>query len=1299
MDVQQPWLVEYIESGVNAWFHRLRGTLNNQYSFRKVDHVLRITQTSRHVRTVRLLQLPQLGISEPRGEVTDGGHTIEAVFPSDIATARLQAGVQCGTVFRLTDPRIRVTAHVNPPKPLLEVGQWAMVDDHYQFPDESGVPVMQEQAILDSMVRYQTVKDHNCAASTPTPHGSPQSIVSQVPFSPRKHAGADEEDDGDLSQRQFLTQPCLAINLGDPQRLSPPPHSADSNQANEVEILRSFQKREMKPCSNASSLPASEGARSPTPLTSLSAPIHSNKPSSSGIPDTAINHHKHENSSPIETTELVANIDLSAPSLQKARCENQVRECAELVPAPHMTQCGNIHAPAGSLQHWRLQAQERRYVPRYVCKIPRDQEDFLKSLLESGDSWQPPLVGHVQRPGEVPLPLLERLCDAADKEAQSPAKAVNLPVQGLSHSSHGRNDNLAEAKSNEEDSSQAVSEWSQSPPTQQRRLKMISFESDDDALSGSAESQVLSPSPSPKPQLTILPRDSPPVDLREDRQLVGLGRFVRSPGHNSKSPHEVSINEDHEVEKDKFDSFPDDASRRSWSPISQVGDKAVPPVAQTPLSVRSSDDHSENRRVHPADNPSSSSQMIGSCSTKEIQVKRTPYPGKGATLFPTPRSDRIADENPQSSIVPGTYTSPTPGESASLKGASGHFEAALTVETVKASEAASESGPARTASRSTVQPIKPPHQEEVVRPVGRGTSRRYSCVSGVSQGSVRSCDQIVASGGLKDVQGLRVELPNPTAERTRDDDYDQAGNAGPQSNDEYFLQQRRDPEVSVEETNLATAATGSLRSPASIKRKRGGLGGSSAHGKRQRRSSQTTPVDPDYLAIFEKRRADRREKLQAIGKPRTLVRPSTSSSELDVDSSSGLHGAPLNIAEQRRIRNSTIDIRPSSTPITRQSTYSGVWNIEDHLRPGDSASLHSLAAVAAGSEGEIFVKYRAAYPDYEGNADDFRRSYHFIQGVLNDEPDKIHSSLLDDAVFHHYHSYQPYKEVMGFVKFFNECVEDPSHYKRIIKFTAPERQAHRNQLRRSNMTANSVIGASPSRNTRSSLSVTALPQPLMRDGLEKVRKQKQSLGSIPSEPPPGATLSQQSINGIEKWRENAAPRGSPELGSADIDRSFLQASNLEKAGNLSAPPYTSPKATRLPPTTSKPTGSNLKNRAPTSTAQAQLDSLPRSFVRPQQPSPVVRAASATSTAPIAFISQAAKGERSRRSFSGTNTAFTHFEKEYARLCREKEARDVVAKAKSPENVRGVRGVSGMGIDIFSWRKGTLSNRTCDSNSF
>jgi hypothetical protein len=62
MDVQQPWLAEFIKSGLGAWFDKLGGTPTDQYSFRKVDDVLRFTQTTKNARTVRLLKVGLSGL-------------------------------------------------------------------------------------------------------------------------------------------------------------------------------------------------------------------------------------------------------------------------------------------------------------------------------------------------------------------------------------------------------------------------------------------------------------------------------------------------------------------------------------------------------------------------------------------------------------------------------------------------------------------------------------------------------------------------------------------------------------------------------------------------------------------------------------------------------------------------------------------------------------------------------------------------------------------------------------------------------------------------------------------------------------------------------------------------------------------------------------------------------------------------------------------------------------------------------------------------------------------------------------
>ncbi|KIW72524.1 hypothetical protein PV04_00709 [Phialophora macrospora] len=1291
MDLQQPWLAEFIESGLGAWFHKLEGTPNDQYSFRKVDDVLRVTQTTKNVRTVRLLKLPQLGIREPRGEVSDGAHTIEAVFPTNNATALLQAGAQRGTVLSLADPVIRVTAHVNPPKPLLEFDRWEFADDKDQVPEESSteVPVMQEQAILDSMSRYGTVKSHNCGASNPVPHSSPRSIISQAPFSPRNHAGTDDEDEDNLSQHQFFTQPTVAINLAGPTRSSRSPHTVDSELASEVETLQSFQKREMKPSANASS--ADAGKRTaPTPLPSLSTSPRSINPSSSEIPDVVLNQEGHENSSPIETTELVANIDLSAQPLQTAKDDNLTNERAELSPVSPRTPCEDIDAPCGSLRRWRLHSQGRRYIPRYVCKIPRDQEDFLKSLLESGDSWQPPLVGHVHRPGQVPLTLLEQLCNAADKHAQhpvtppSPAKAVNTLVQGLS-SPRGRNEGTVDATSNDEGASQAAVEWSPSPPTQQRRHRLASVEPDDDGLSESAASTDLSPSPTlPKHQITALPQSSPPVDLRGNRQLVGLESGLGSPELNGRIPHRVSVNDDQEVEQDEFEFRSNNVSPRPPSRISELHVECTPSVTQTPLSVRSADVGSKDRRVHTTNNHFTSSQMMGNFRTKKIQVKRTPYPINDTALLPRPGGERINNEAPLSSVVPGTYTSLTSGEVPSSDGASGHLEAALTVTTAKARAPASVNSSAAADNPSHAKPSKASQEEVIVRSTEQPIPLPVLLSGGSSQRSPHNPVQALISNALKDMEG--VQFHDLRIEQTKAGDRDQAESIARQTNDEDVSQQPIHPDGPVlKEVNLRPVATESSEYPASVKRKRDDSGGNVTQMKRQRRHPQTSSVDAN-LAICEKGRNELRENIQAISKPKSpFRRPSNSS--LDADSSSRPDEAPLSIAEQPRMPDSTIDTRPSSTPVTRQSTYSGVWHIEDKTRPSDSASLHSLAAGAAASERELFSKYCAAYPDYEGDADDFLRSYHFIQGVLNDEPNKIHSSLLDDAVFHHYYSYPPYKETMGFVKFFNECVEDPRHHKRIIKLAAAERLPSHDQLRRSTFTANSLPRAQPSSDPRSALASSAVPMPSMKDGLETGRKQQQALVHTDSEPPATAALSQESIDCIEKWRENAAPRVSPELGTADIDRSLLTTSKVEKSVSLTATPSLPSKIRHLPqplersalaPTpTPEPTGSNLKSRSPASTAQARRDASAKSSVMPQPPSSAVKARSP------AFSSQAVEGERPGKWFTETNTAFTHFEKEYIRLYKEKKGKSVAAKARYSAPSRSV---TGTGIDIFSWRK-------------
>src|SRR6201999_2783355 len=112
-----------------------------------------------------------------------------------------------------------------------------------------------------------------------------------------------------------------------------------------------------------------------------------------------------------------------------------------------------------------------------------------------------------------------------------------------------RNENPTEAISDNDDMSASVVEWSQSPPTQQRRHKLASIKSDDDTSSVAAESQDLSSSPPLlNHQITTLPRSSSPVDFQRHGLLADPESSAQMPGSRNPSPgitlQEPSVNKE-----------------------------------------------------------------------------------------------------------------------------------------------------------------------------------------------------------------------------------------------------------------------------------------------------------------------------------------------------------------------------------------------------------------------------------------------------------------------------------------------------------------------------------------------------------------------------------------------------------------------------------------------------------------------------------------------------------------------------------------------------------------------------------
>ena len=1096
---------------------------------------------------------------------------------------------------------------------------------------------MQMQSVTQRMREYHSMKEQNCPAS-PDPIISPRSFVSQAEFIPRSRPstqGSDGQEE-DLSQMKFHTQAFSVL----------PVLNAETQT-----VLSSLPKTEDD---NDFATPADAAT-----AVSVNTSLNGSDQASAQRSGVTTNEVEHEKSSPIEMVELGANSLVSqAPSLAEAEEKPPDAPTTEIrkdIETP-VSLSELLVRPFG---RWQRHVHRGRYIPRSVAKIPKDQQALLESLLANGDSWQPPLVGHPQHPGSVPVTLLEAFSVAADRRVEN--AAIEQPDESSSESSTllpRRNTEVETAEPKEDDENEiegSIVDWSQSQPSQRRHRRSPLSKLDDPPANDSDSSEDLTSSPPiPNRHFTFLPQNTPPPSPRNARQSIsrpgtpGRRRLGRDSTNDSVQRHLKGA----EIgEKTKS---PDTVDSSSVSCRFSVHGHPRRAVAETPPSSRNSQTSSGNG-TDPGKRPSVFSQALSDLSAKKIQVKATPFQVDGRKSHTGNANRSIEPHDPTSSVVPGIYTS---------------------LSSINKTPMTTTREPAPTSVRND-------------SPIG-------SVVDAILRQSAA------------EVATQNTSTKTPTRERGSDPPPRIAPRSGllPPENEaartvEIISQaQNRESPLAAgpREVHIETAADIVLVRQTSVtslvpKRKRE----ASEHEglqKRPRATPQPAIEDPDLLAVQEKVSAHRREHLQAIAKPKAPFRQSSSSSVMEIGNGSGAAMAPPTTGRQPDLfGNSRSAWRLSSTLLTRQSMYSETSN---KIRRRDSTSM-TMERID-----HLFTKYRTTYPDYEGSADEFCRSYYFLQGVLNGEPNKIHSSLLDDAIFHDYHSYQPYREQTGesalsFVQYFNECVDDPTHHKRVIKFPCIEGRSSSN-LSRAHPSPKLTPRPQVPTYAASISETVAHPTSSAKEEIDEARQRFLDRLAPPtrSAPDVNGSLSQESIASIEKWREQAAARESPELGSSDIDRIELAttrqegpvASNAGVASNRQTSALsTRPNPILPPPPRPKSTLTTPKNRT-----------LYISGIPPKSPAsaPVVKPSiksefdalrpAAKPSAPVSIATSSPRFSQSQSQprLVGNDTTFVQVTKEYAARYA---ALHAAKREKAAFESGGVRNaIKGKGIDMSKWRK-------------
>ncbi|KIX95973.1 uncharacterized protein Z520_08228 [Fonsecaea multimorphosa CBS 102226] len=1280
MESQKPWLAEFIKSSLDAWFRELEGCRSADYQFQKIDDSLKASYKAPCQQTVYLLKLPKLGTTEPRGEISDGIHKIESIFTKGTASEIIDSGAQHGTPLQLVDPVLRVTPHVNPPKPLLEITTCKIVDeaDRIERNLSSGCAVTEDQDVRKRMSKYWAKKRHNRAPSTPASRGSPASIKSQVAFSPpishratNPDGDVEKNDEEDLSQQPFCTQVPNGLsgwNLTTPTEPTPLeikradtseqeehflPSAQDIQGGNGVpDCIPSNQTQQPAPklLTTAEIItPSNESVLPPSTTTGQGRGLaprrlsHSANPTLPRLQVTPTLTADNEKSSPVEISELGGNVPESPGHSADHAYKEPCNLATKWSPPKRIIVTRSDQERPSRFQRWRDEAQAGRYIPRHIQKIPKKQAKLLASLLESGDSWQPPLVGRTQRPGEVPLELLVELSDAADERASGPASSstdVEPEASGQDPrpTEHGQGQDLKPANPSEGNASDSeeFADWSQSPPTQQRRATKL-------------------PPNSPLPDLTRQKRLSYHADSREKESAMLSGQEPSSGSATSQARGS-------KVQSSTHDHGP--------LPLGSGSHQSASSAEDTPLSAQLQHADVNDKSSSQEDNASMVAGVSDGSSSKKIQVTRTPYGGKGSS-FPrliasrmtsTMAKNGLDDGNPTSTFVPGTYNEPSSGVLAAVA-MKARSSAPLPV------DGSSNPTPDSDPNSHTVAHFEP-QVSEATRFEDANPDKTSSPICGASLDNTLSASadsqEKVQPGpdqrhlpfcGNSDDLGSRLQQSELAGARVVDagggagrrnraigaeNSPGSSKEAGPRADENALVQ-------SVSQTHELISVlakrkrTNSGISDVPIKRQRQEQEGATDHenGKEPEHREQRPP-EPDMLydvircvmstpqittgrngesLLCEERTQYRQETSRMMGNPQASTRDSLLSSREDDDGRSGPMGSsPKQGRRHQQLDSANNTPRRSSTPITRQSAYGGVSNGEVKAIPAEP-----------GVGNDLFTRYQAAYPDYKGNAEDFFTSYCFIKEIWTREPGPklIHQCHLDDAVFHHFHSYRPYAgtagtAAVGFFEFFHDFIEDPSHHQRIIRPSAFENQG--GTPRRTSVGDVSLHQEGQSFAT-APVSSTKTGKPLTVK--ETIAVQQQRFKQLVQT---GEAIEDRidSNDSIERWREDAARAPSPELGTPDVDRSL---------------------STRTTPRKGSPGPAIKTSMPPTPNPPEPLEPSPGLFVKPQNRATESRPRQVTAKTANTTKSSSVRPKKraSRGSWRGTSTAFTKFEQEVAKL--------------------------------------------------
>ena len=610
----------------------------------------------------------------------------------------------------------------------------------------------------------------------------------------------------------------------------------------------------------------------------------------------------------------------------------------------------------------------KSFLPRYICKIPKEQLE----IIESDDGWRPPLVGRRPLEQNVPKPVWDKAVAAAkitsriNRSLASPEREhgqENLSSAALQTAKPRPNSPTREADDDaEEDSSQPV-HWSPTQPLNWPASPVRSEASDEGE--GNCSPHVAS-----KSALDVdgLPMDSPPmrrISFEEGRDCEGVKNHL--------------VGEDSALVPATSPAL----TQQKQSPV-PAQEPTEPNSSDTtkPRDLRAGDTEPAQSLLSDSgqETEQNSSLHMDSSTMGEVVVKRTPYPTK-------------LDEHSQStSSSTGISRIPASFQPRMImqKKANERPPAALNLEQTESSfeENSSEDG-------ELSQEVDQPHQATAInaRQDARGSP-------------LEVLDPVTLIDRVESVMNVQVQV--------------KMNQDAPSGHEEMLVDSHSERE------HVTRLKRKSLTNIDSSSGKRLRLMAPPAVPSRQ--------SDQSYRSVEEKARQYRRELMKEV-----KTRPNEVE---DMETSSPVVEAPTGrdcseVLSQDGPDSIASEGQNHSTPITEQSALSF-----PKTRGGTTTSVGTMRTASNDSK-DIYLIYKAAYPSYGGDSVQFENARQLIR-TLRQAGKAPHPSLWDDFIYRLVHDYKQYvndaiaagRSIEPYPMFYEECVEEPTYFKRIVRPTS-----------------------------------------------------------------------------------------------------------------------------------------------------------------------------------------------------------------------------------------------------------------------